>query len=213
MAKHLHSNFICIVRFMKNTAVFGFYGESNSGKTSLIVKVIKQLTNEKLKVATVKISDKNIGMDTEGKDTWKHNQAGSILAVLSSPIETDFIIKQNKNIEEILQHIDELIDCDVILIEGASDPSIPKIRLGNNIQERDNTIMSYDGKLDTINELIKDEIEKRKDDEKVIVKINGKQIPLTEFPSEFIKRTIIGMISPLKGVNKIKKVEIYFKQH
>ena len=62
--------------------------------------------------------------------------------------------------------------------------------------------------------MIKGEIEKRKDDEtgKVIVKINGKQIPLAEFPSEFIKRTIIGMMSPLKGVDEINKVEIYFKQ-
>ncbi len=150
---------------MKNTAVFGFYGESDSGKTSLIVKVIKRLSNEKLKVATVKISDKNIGMDTEGKDTWKHNQAGSLLTVLSSPIETDFIIKQNKNIEEIIQNIEKLIDCDVILIEGANDSSIPKIKIGN-IQERENTIMLYDGKIDSITELIKDEIEKRKVDEK-----------------------------------------------
>lgn len=214
MVKHIHPNFICIVIFMKNPAVFGFYGESNTGKTSLIVKVIKRLTNEKFKVVTVKITDKNIGIDTEGKDTWKHNQAGSKIVVLSSPVETGFIIKRNKDIEAILQHIGELTDCDVVLIEGANDPSTPKIRLGKNIQERENTIISYDGKLDTIIELIKGEIEKRKDDEtgKVIVRINGKQIPLTEFPSEFIKRTIIGMMSPLKGVDKINKVEIYFKQ-
>jgi len=198
---------------MKNPAVFGLYGESNTGKTSLIVKIIKRLTNEKFKVGTVKITDKNIGIDTEGKDTWKHNKAGSKIVVLSSPVETGFIIKQNKEIEDILQHIGELKDCDVVLIEGAKDSNIPKIRLGKNIQERENTIISYDGKLDTIIELIKDEIKKRKNDKtrKVIVRINGTQIPLTEFPSEFIKKTIIGMISPLKGVDKINKVEIYFK--
>lgn len=199
---------------MKNPVVFGFYGESNTGKTSLIVKIIKQLTNEKFKVATVKITDKNIGIDTEGKDTWKHNQAGSTIVVLSSPLETGFIIKQNKNTEFILQHIAELTDCDVVLIEGANDPRTPKIRLGKNIQERENTIISYDGKLDSIIELIKGKIEKRKNNEtgKVVVRINGKQIPLTEFPSEFIKRTIIGMIGSLKGVDKINKVEIYLKQ-
>lgn len=47
--------------------------------------------------------------------------------------------------------------------------------------------------------------------DEVIVKVNGKQIPLTEFPSDFIKKTIIGMISSLKGVDKIKDVEIRFK--
>jgi len=214
MVKHIFPDFIYIVIFMKNPAVFGFYGKSNTGKTSLIVKIIKRLTDEELKVATVKITDKNIGIDKEGKDTWKHNQAGSILVVLSSPVETGFIIKQNKNIEAILQHIGELTDCDVVLIEGANDPSIPKIRLGRNIKERENTIISYDGKLDTIIELIKGKIEKKKGDEtgSILVRINGKQIPLTEFPSEFIKKTIIGMMSPLKGVDKINKVEIYFEQ-
>jgi hypothetical protein len=32
--------------------------------------------------------------------------------------------------------------------------------------------------------------------------INGKKIPLTEFPEEFIKNTLIGMVSSLKGVNE-----------
>ena len=214
MIKHIHPNLICIVIFMKNPAVFGVYGESNIGKTSLIVKVIERLTKEKFKVATVKITDKNIGIDTEGKDTWKHSQAGSIIVVLSSPIETGFIIKQNMDIETILQHIGKLTDCDVVIIEGSNDANTPKIRLGKSIQERENTIISHDGKLDTIIEMIKGEIKKRKYDEKekVLVRINGKQIPLTEFPSEFIKRTIIGMMGPLKGVDKINKVEIYFKQ-
>ena len=46
--------------------------------------------------------------------------------------------------------------------------------------------------------------------EDVIVKINGNQIPLTEFPSEFIKKTITGMLQSLKGVDEIKEVEIRF---
>ena len=212
MIKHICS--ICIVIFMKNPVVFGFYGESNTGKTSLIVKIIKKLTDEKFKVATVKITDKNIGIDTEGKDTWKYNRAGSKIVVLSSPFETGFIIKQNKNIEAIIQHIDEIEECDVVLIEGANDPNTPKIRLGKNIQKRENTIISYDGKLDAIIELIKGKIEKRINNEtgKIIIRINGKQIPLTEFPSEFIKKTIIGMIGTLNGVDDINKVEIYLKQ-
>jgi molybdopterin-guanine dinucleotide biosynthesis protein B len=66
---------------MKKPAVIGFYGESKTGKTTLIIEIIKRLTNEGLKVATVKITDKNIGIDTEGKDTWKYSKAGSELVV------------------------------------------------------------------------------------------------------------------------------------
>ena len=46
--------------------------------------------------------------------------------------------------------------------------------------------------------------------DEVIIRVNGKQIPLTEFPSEFIKQTIVGMLSSLKGVNDINSVEIRF---
>lgn len=44
----------------------------------------------------------------------------------------------------------------------------------------------------------------------LIIKVNDKKIPLTEFPTEFIQNTICGMLYSLKGVNEIKKVEIYF---
>ena len=46
------------------------------------------------------------------------------------------------------------------------------------------------------------------DDMKILV--NGKNIPLTEFPKDFIKSTILGMLTPLKGVEDIKDVEIKF---
>lgn len=39
--------------------------------------------------------------------------------------------------------------------------------------------------------------------------INGKNIPLTEFPEEFIKNTLFGMVSTLKGVDeKIETIDL-----
>jgi len=32
--------------------------------------------------------------------------------------------------------------------------------------------------------------------------INGKEISLSEFPEEFIKNTLLGMVTTLKGVDK-----------
>ena len=48
--------------------------------------------------------------------------------------------------------------------------------------------------------------------DELIIKVNGKQIPLTEFPTEFIKNTITGMLKSLKGVDKIQEIEIHFKK-
>ena len=47
--------------------------------------------------------------------------------------------------------------------------------------------------------------------EKISIKVNGKEIILTEFPKDIIKNTIVGMLKSLKGVEKIKDVEIRFK--
>jgi hypothetical protein len=47
--------------------------------------------------------------------------------------------------------------------------------------------------------------------ENINIKVNGEDIVLTEFPSEFIVSTICGMLKSLKGVEEIKKVEIKFE--
>ena len=197
---------------MSQTAIFEFYGRSNTGKTTLIVKIIEKLTNEGYKVATIKKSDKKIDIDKKGKDTWKHGQAGAKLVVLSSSHETDFIVKENMLIDDIIQNISEIGCYDVIIVEGARDPSIPKIRLGD-IEERDNTIGYYQDNFEEIFKLIKKEIDKKTefDNQDINVRVNKKVVPLSKFPADIIKNGILGMIKSLKGVDKIDEVEISFK--
>ena len=145
---------------MKKPAVVGFYGKSNTGKTTLIVEIIKRLNAEGLKVATVKITDKNIGIDTEEKDTWRYGKAGSGLVVFSSPIETDFLHMKNIEINKILSSIENQANYDIVIVEGARDKNIPKVRLGD-ITERENTILTYDGDFERLFERIKNEISRR----------------------------------------------------
>lgn len=45
----------------------------------------------------------------------------------------------------------------------------------------------------------------------VEIKVNGEEIPLTDFPEDIIYNTIIGMVKSLKGVNEIKNLEIKIK--
>ena len=46
---------------------------------------------------------------------------------------------------------------------------------------------------------------------KISVKVNGKDVLLTEFPAEFIQNSICGMLRTLKGVDEIETVEIKFE--
>ena len=126
-----------------------------------IQKIKWQLSGEGLKIASVKISDKKIDIDTKGKDSWKYAEAGSNLVVISSKNETDIIMKQKLGIKKIIKQICYLDDFDLILIEGARDSFIPKIRLGD-IQNRENTILTYSGDFEGLIKIIKMEIKRRK---------------------------------------------------
>lgn len=145
---------------MKKPSIIGFYGKSNTGKTTLIVDVIKELIKENFKVATIKITNKNISIDTEEKDTWKYGKAGSELVVFSSPIETDFIHAKSKKTNQIIENINKIGEFDIIFVEGARDKNIPKIRLGD-IAERNNTLFTYKGDFEGLIKKIKNEILRR----------------------------------------------------
>jgi len=196
---------------MKNPTVFGFYGYSNTGKTKLITKIIKQLEKQGYKTAVVKITNKKTTMDIEGKDTYRYTQSGAKLAVLKSKNETDIIIKRKQDLDEIIQNINKLGIYDIILVEGINDKNTPKIKIGD-ISERPNTIYHYKNDFNKLIRIIKKQMEKQNSKEKLEVKVNDKNIPLNDFTGEFIKNTITGMLKTLKGVKEIKKVEITYEK-
>ncbi len=193
-------------------AIVGFYGKSGSGKTSLLVLLIKKLTQEGYQVATIKQTDKHIGVDTSGKDTCKHYEAGASMTVFSSPVETDILIKEKKSVQQIVDILQRIGTYDIVLVEGANEPHIPKIKVGD-CEEREQTIAVYNDNMETILGLIKEKIHESNDyleKNSIQVKINGKTVQLSEFPSLFIKNTIIGMLGTLKGVDDVHTAEITF---
>jgi molybdopterin-guanine dinucleotide biosynthesis protein B len=139
---------------MKKTLVIGIYGESNTGKTKLLERLINQLTNDGYSVGSIKITDKEISVDTPGKDTWKHREAGSKITVFSSKIETSFMVREQMKIDKIIDSLEKLGHFDIILIEGANDQDTPKIKIGN-VDKRENTIFTYTGDFEKIHEMIK----------------------------------------------------------
>lgn len=207
-----HIPLFLIIVIMSNPAIFGFYGSSDTGKTTLITKLIKKLSTEGYKLATIKNTDKKISIDEKGKDTWKHSQAGAKLVVLSSNFETDFMLKEKISTTDIIHQISEIGNYDAIIIEGARDPNIAKIRLGD-VEERPNTIANYQDNFEDIFKIIKKEVDSKaiSSNQNIRIKVNEKVIPLTKFPAEIIKNGITGMLKSLKGVNEVDEVEIRFK--
>jgi molybdopterin-guanine dinucleotide biosynthesis protein MobB len=196
---------------MSPSMAFGIYGNSDTGKTTLIVKLVKQLVKEGYLIATIKQTKKAISMDTKRKDTWLHHGAGAELVVFSSICETDFLLNKSMITSEIIQRITEFGCYDIILVEGADDPSIPKIQIGVG-KKRENTIASYKHNFNEILKIIKKELKMKPSLQRLCITVNGKNISLTEFPEQIITNTIVGMLGSLKDVQDIKEVTIQLKR-
>jgi molybdopterin-guanine dinucleotide biosynthesis protein B len=142
---------------MTNSAVIGVIGYHNTGKTTLICKLIERLREEGYSVSTVKnIPKDGFSMDTEGSDTWKHGRSGAGLVVASTPEGTSFLVGDRMPLDEILRITESITPSDVILVEGHKTEPIPKIALGDvpiGGEGEDGDVRRYDPASDDFEEL------------------------------------------------------------
>ena len=112
--------------------VWQVVGYSNSGKTTCVTTIIQHLTTKhSLQVGTIKHNHKGFQMDQEGKDTWKHRQAGSALTLIQSPDGIGLTMKTELELPltELVSFVQKLGKFDLILIEGYKRWAYPKIVL------------------------------------------------------------------------------------
>ena len=101
-------------------------GKKNTGKTSLTVKVIEELTKRGYNVASIKHSHHSIEMDKENTDTWKHKQAGANL-VVGVGSTTFFNARKEHDLNRILYLLKHFDEFDFVIIEGYKSYNYPKI--------------------------------------------------------------------------------------
>ena len=105
-----------------------FVGKSNSGKTTFIERVIPELVRAGYKVATVKHAGHGFDLDTEGKDSWRHKQAGaSTVVILSKGSMAMFAdVSDQMKVDDVRDRfLDETYD--LIIAEGWKHEGYPKI--------------------------------------------------------------------------------------
>jgi molybdopterin-guanine dinucleotide biosynthesis protein B len=93
-------------------------GRPKSGKTTLITKLISEFKRRGYKVATIKHVAHEFKLDTPGKDSWQHSQAGSECVILSSPHQVAIFqnVDHDLSPDELAQLIP--INFDIVLAEG-----------------------------------------------------------------------------------------------
>lgn len=108
--------------------VLGVAGPSNSGKTSVVAKLVARLSGRGT-VGTMKRLTHKPDIDTEGKDTARHREAGSAHTVGITDNGDWFGTGDRRTLEDILD--DFARECDYALIEGFSKSRLPKVSLGD----------------------------------------------------------------------------------
>jgi molybdopterin-guanine dinucleotide biosynthesis protein B len=110
------------------TPILCFVGRSNSGKTTLIERLIPELVLAGYRIATIKHAGHGFELDTEGKDSWRHKRAGaSTVIVLSKGSLAMFSnVSDEARLDELRDRfVDQQID--LIIAEGWKSEGYPKV--------------------------------------------------------------------------------------
>ena len=103
-------------------------GSSNSGKTTLIEKVVRILKSRGLRVAVVKHASKGFELDREGKDSWKFRRAGADAVVLVGP--DDMAVMKRIDRQPSNDELGTIIgNVDLVIQEGFKAASGEKIEV------------------------------------------------------------------------------------
>lgn len=112
--------------------VLQIVGFQNSGKTTLLTKIIETVSLDGLKVGTLKHHGHGGSPDVfdEGKDTGKHRQAGAMATGVEGNglLQLHVLNSNGWSLQEMLSLYDQL-PIDLILIEGFKKENFPKIVL------------------------------------------------------------------------------------
>lgn len=126
-----------------------FVGKQNSGKTTLLEKLIAELTKRGHSVGTLKHhGHRGFDFDVKGKDSWRHAQAGSRFTVVSAP-DKIAIVRELDAPEDAPNTLAAMValstageaqgtrPLDIILVEGYRQSGLPTVELFRAANPRD----------------------------------------------------------------------------
>ncbi|MFC1933400.1 molybdopterin-guanine dinucleotide biosynthesis protein B [Chloroflexota bacterium] len=206
--------------------IVSIVGNSKSGKTTLIEKLIRELKSRGYRVATIKHAPEGMTLDELGKDSWRHIQAGSEATVVSSQDKMVLIkpVAPDVTLDEIAPLFGE--DYDIILTEGFKQDNAPKIEVhrketGPPLSDIKKIIaIATDEPIETktrrfslddvsgIADLLEEGFIKPQS-ERLSLYVNNAPVTLSSFPKELIINVLMAIANSLKGVGKISTLKFF----
>ena len=108
----------------------GISGWSGCGKTTLIEALIPRLRARGLTVSTLKHAHHDVDLDTPGKDTWRHREAGAREVILATGRRWVLLHESRDEPEPSLADLlSYLQPVDLVLVEGWKTEDYPKLEI------------------------------------------------------------------------------------
>ena len=108
--------------------VYGVIGWKNAGKTTLVERLVAEISGRGYRVSTVKHTHHMVDVDQPGKDSHRHRQAGAHQVILSSSsrwaVMTELRGAPETPLRELLSH---LAPVDLVIVEGYKRDTHPKV--------------------------------------------------------------------------------------
>jgi molybdopterin-guanine dinucleotide biosynthesis adapter protein len=112
--------------------IIGVAGFKNSGKTTLVEKLVRHLTAQGHRISTVKHAHHSFDIDHEGRDSFRHRKAGaSEVAVISSERTAIIHELRGEAPPSLQQVLAQLKPCDLVIVEGYKRDAHDKIEVRN----------------------------------------------------------------------------------
>jgi molybdopterin-guanine dinucleotide biosynthesis protein B len=113
--------------------LFGVVGWKNSGKTTLMANLVRELARRGLAVSVIKHAHERFDIDHPGRDSFKLREAGAQQIALSSPRRFALMRELRNEPELPLEDVRAYIaPCDLVLVEGFKCQEFPKIETRRN---------------------------------------------------------------------------------
>jgi len=110
--------------------MFGLAGWSGSGKTTLLVSVMAEIIGRGLTVSTIKHAHHNLDIDSPGKDTYRHREAGASEVILLTSNRWALMHElrgdPEPTPEELIQKLEPV---DMVLVEGFKNHKHDKLEV------------------------------------------------------------------------------------
>ncbi|MFC1886651.1 molybdopterin-guanine dinucleotide biosynthesis protein B [Thermodesulfobacteriota bacterium] len=111
--------------------IVSIIGKSESGKTTLIEKLIQELKRRGRRIGIIKHASHGFDIDKKGKDSWRHKAAGADTVMVASPGRIAMVKDVPGDCSENeLDRLEKYFhDMDLVITEGYKNAKRPKIEV------------------------------------------------------------------------------------